>query len=162
MLFFQNAPEPLGVNLTIVLAIVVPLLLLGIAAAGCVLVLRYLRFSRDKQHVERLKMIESGYPVEDSESSKRQDKFMHNAFWISFWMVVAVPGGVFSAAATATDRLGGGTGVLFAVWIGAAVASVAAVVCAAVLMVYSRAGKDDLQSETKLPSKRNVHGTKIQ
>ena len=38
------------------------------------------------------------------ESTKRRQQYMHNAFWISFWMVFLVPSAAFSAAATATDR----------------------------------------------------------
>ncbi|MCH5373643.1 MAG: hypothetical protein JJ992_06675 [Planctomycetes bacterium] len=66
---------------------------------------------------------------------------MHNAFWISFWMVFMVPGGAFSAAATATERGVEHVGVMLAIWISAAAASVASVICATVLMVHSRSGR---------------------
>lgn len=63
---------------------------------------------------------------------------MHNAFWISFWMVALVP----SAAATATERREL-AGYITTIWIGASAASAATVVCAAVLMICSRCSRED-------------------
>ena len=116
-----------------------------------VLSLRHLRFTREKLHAERLKMIDAGYPLEEAESTKRRQQYMHNAFWISFWMVFLVPSAAFSAAAAATDR-GELAGYLIAIWIGASAASVAAVVCAAVLMICSRCSRED-GGDFQMPTK---------
>lgn len=67
---------------------------------------------------------------------------MHNAFWISFWMVALVPSATSSAAATATERREL-AGYITTIWIGASAASAATVVCAAVLMICSRCSRED-------------------
>jgi hypothetical protein len=137
---------------TLLISILVPAVSCAFVVSIIVLVLRHLRFTREKMHDERLKMIESGYPLEEPESTKRQQKYMHNAFWISFWMVFLVPSAAFSSAASATDRVEH-LGYLLAIWIGASVASVAAVVCAAVLMMYSRSSRED-EDDMRMPMKK--------
>jgi hypothetical protein len=87
-------------------------------------------------------MIDAGYPLEEAESTKRRQQYMHNAFWISFWMVFLVPSAAFSAAATATDRREL-AGYIIAIWVSASAASVAAVICAAILMICSRCSRED-------------------
>ena len=137
---------------TLLISILVPAVSCAFVVSIIVLVLRHLRFTREKVHDERLKMIESGYSLEEPESTKRQQKYMHNAFWISFWMVFLVPSAAFSSAASATDRVEH-LGYLLAIWIGASVASVAAVVCAVVLMMYSRPSRED-EDDMRMPMKK--------
>lgn len=105
------------------------------AALVVILSFRYARRSREMLHEERMMAVKHGQPLEESGSA--QSKFMHNAFWISFWLVALVPSAAFSAAASASE---GERPLYFvlAVWIGAAAASIAAVVCATVLMLASR------------------------
>ena len=126
---------------------------------GCAIVvlsLRHARAKRELLHAERIRAIEAGLPWESpplSPATKPESaqppgaKFMHNAFWISFWIVSGVPGAAFSAASAATkefhaDQLAIG----IAAWSAAAVASVAAVVCATTLMIYSRSRQEPRDS----------------
>ena len=154
MLFAQESAGSVteSLNFTLLIAILVPAASCAFVVLIIVLVLRHLRFTREKVHDERLKMIDMGYPLEEPESMKRQQKYMHNAFWISFWMVFLVPSAAFSSAASATDRVEH-LGYLLAIWIGASVASVAAVVCAAVLMMYSRSTRED-EDDMRMPMKK--------
>jgi hypothetical protein len=106
-----------------------------------VLLFRHLRTSRQLLHVERMRSLEAGIPLEAPEETKLQSKFQHNAFWISFWMVFSVPGAALSAASAATQTSALALSIL--IWVVAAVVSVAAVVCAAILMIYSRGRRPD-------------------
>jgi hypothetical protein len=114
------------------------LIAVGLVVFFLVLLFGYLRGSREMAHLERVKSLECGLPLEEPKSSRAKSKFMHNAFWISFWMVALVPYTAFSAAAAATS--GGERSVPFAVavWLFAGLASVAAVTGATVLMLASR------------------------
>jgi len=143
VLFAQESGDAFGRSFSVIplIALVVTAAVGALLVLFIVLMLRYLRFTREKLHDERLKMIEAGYPLEEAESTKRRQQYMHNAFWISFWMVALVPSAAFSAAATATDR-SKLAGYIIAIWIGASAASIAAVVCAAVLMVCSRCSRE--------------------
>ena len=154
MLFAQESVDAISQTFSLM-----PLIGLIVATAVCaltilfiVLFLRHLRFTREKLHAERLKMIEAGYPLEEAESTKRRQQYMHNAFWISFWMVFLVPSAAFFAAATATDRREL-AGYLIAIWIGASAASIATVVCAAVLMICSRCSRED-DCDAQMPMKK--------
>lgn len=112
---------------------------------GCVIVilsLRHARASREMLHAERTSAIEAGLPVwEEAESAKHGSKFMHNAFWISFWLVVSVPGAAFSGASAGTkyvDQLA----ISIAAWSAAALVSIAAVISAVTLMIYARSRQE--------------------
>ncbi len=137
---------------TLLLVIVASLALLAFVIAIIVLALRQQRFARERLHAERLKMIEAGYPLDEPDSTQRRQKYMHSAFWISFWMVFGVPSAAFSAAASVTDRLGH-WGFVVVIWIGASLASIVAVICAAVLMMSSRTSREDNEN-AKLPVKK--------
>lgn len=154
MLFAQESAD--AISQTFSLVPLVALLVVAVLGALLILVivlsLRHFRFTREKLHDERLKMIEAGYPLEEAESTKRRQKYMHNAFWISFWMVALVPSAAFSAAATATER-SELAGYIIAIWIGASAASVAAVICAAILMIWSRCSWED-GGDVKTPMKK--------
>jgi hypothetical protein len=112
-----------------------------------VLLFRYLRSSRQLTHTERMRSLEAGFPLEapvaPEETESHQAKFMHNAFWISFWLVSSVPAAALSAASAGTKTVDGSIALSIVVWIGAALASVAAVVCATVLMLNSRGHRAD-------------------
>jgi len=148
----DGGPAGGAFNIAIFFAAVIPIAVIFLLALFLFALLRHLRFNREKLHAERLKMIEMGLPLEEPAATKRQDKHMHNAFWIAFWMVVVVPSSAFSAATAATER-GEHAGYLLAIWIGASVVSVAAVVCAAVLVILSRARRDD-DDELSRPIKK--------
>jgi len=134
------------------IAILVPVASSAFIILIIILVLRHLRFTREKTHDERLKMIEMGYRLEEPSSTKQRQKYMNNAFWISFWMVFLVPSAAFSAAASTADRVEH-VGYLMAIWISASVASVASVVSAAVLMMYSRSSRED-EDDMQMPMKK--------
>ena len=154
MLFAQESADAVVRNFDPIplIAILVPTAFLAFIIAIIVLVQRHQRFNREKQHTERLKMIEAGFPYEVPESTQRRQKYMHNAFWISFWMVFLVPSAAFSAATSSTESLQQ-TWYLVPVWIGASLASIAAVVSAAVLMIHSRTSGDD-DGDVKMPMKK--------
>jgi hypothetical protein len=151
MLFAQEASAQ-SFDSTILIALVLPIAVSALFILFMVVLLRHLRFNREKLHAERLKMIDTGYPLEEPESTKRQQKYMHNAFWISFWMVFGVPFSAFSAAAAATAK-GQHSGYLLTIWVGASAASIAAVVCAAVLMIHSRSRQEE-DDDLRLPMKK--------
>jgi len=118
-----------------------------------VLLFRHLRSVRQLTHTERMRSLEAGFPLEAPEETKTQAKFMHNAFWISFWLVFSVPAAAMSAASAGTKTVNESIALSIVVWIGAALVSVAAVVCATVLMLNSRSHRaddsDSLRKTTK-------------
>lgn len=95
--------------------------------------------NRKLLHAERMRSLEAGIPLNPPEQINVQAKFMHNAFWISFWIVFGVPSAAFSAASAASHE-NGSLGLRIVIWIGSALASIAAVVCATILMIHSRGG----------------------
>ena len=122
---------------------------------GCpilILSLHHARANRELLHAERLRAIEVGLPWQEPESAKPGAKFMHNAFWISFWLVVSVPSAALSGASAGTkyaDQLA----IVVAVWSAAALASIAAVVCATTLMIYARSRQEPRDSYSAKPRK---------
>ena len=131
----------------------IPILAILNACPIVVLSLRYARSNREMLHAERLRAIEAGLPWQEpesvSESAQPGAKFMHNAFWISFWVVVTVPGAAFSAASAVTTEFHIAIGI--AAWSAAAVASVAAVVCATTLMIYARSRQEPRDNNLAKP-----------
>jgi hypothetical protein len=105
-----------------------------------ILFFRQIRTSREYLHAERMRTLELGMPLEPPENVNVQAKFMHTAFWISFWIVIGVPSAAFFAASAISREIGANVGLAIVVWVGAALASIAAVVCATILMIYSRCG----------------------
>ena len=137
MFIFAQATTKLvtGVLISAVALGAVFVFVIGILALS----FRYARANRELLHAERIRAIDAGFPWEEPESAQAGAKFMHNSFWI----VVGVPGAAFSAASAATkqfhvEQLAIG----IAAWSAAAVASVAAVVCATTLMIYSRSRQE--------------------
>jgi ABC-type Fe3+ transport system permease subunit len=104
--------------------------------AFLVTLFRHLRHHRQLLHTERVKAIEHGRP--SGEPSLADAKFMHNAFWIAFWMVAIVPGAAFSSAASVTEGEGRPLALILVSWICASLASITAVVCATVVLALSR------------------------
>jgi hypothetical protein len=140
MLLIQSAPAqaatlPTAAVVFAVVTVAVLALILGFFA----LLFRYLRASREMLHAERLKAIEHGQPLEEGESP--QAKFMHNAFWIAFWMVALIPSAAFSSAASVTKPGEQPLSLAITIWVCAGAASIAAVVCATVLIAVSRRSK---------------------
>lgn len=99
---------------------------------------RQARIGRQLQHEERMKAIEAGQPLDPVDLSS---KFMHNTFWIAFWIVFGVPGAGFYAVSTAMQTANLSLAVSIVAWLSAAAASIAAVVCATVLMLHARSSE---------------------
>jgi len=153
MLFAQDFVEPVSsaASVWMMVALLVPAIFLAVVVFVLVIVFRFVWFSREKRHEERLKMIEAGYPLEEPGATQQQHKYMHNAFWISFWLAFPVPAAAFWSAASATDRVEN-SAYLIVIWIGASLASIASVICAAVLMIHSRSygeNEEDLSVPVK-------------
>jgi hypothetical protein len=122
-----------------IVALAGALVVVGVVVLFMVLLFGYLRRSREMAHLERVKAFECGQPLEEPDSSSA--KFMHNAFWISFWLVALVPYSAFSAAAATTDEGETAVPVFVTVWMFAGLAAIAAVAGATVLMIASRGEK---------------------
>lgn len=132
---------------------------LGTVLLFLALLFRYLRASRQLLHDERMRSLEMGIPLEAPEVMQMQQKFLHNAFWISFWLVFSVPTAAFSAASSATRTVNGSLGVTIVIWSAAVTASAAAVICGTVLMIYSRRQTtDDGDEAPKLPKPISMPG----
>jgi hypothetical protein len=124
------------------------------------LLLRHSWRGRQLLHTERMRAIETGHSFEAPDPTTGHAKFMHNAFWISFWMVFGVPGAAFSAATAAMEESGGQLALGLAIWICAGAASVAAVVCATILMVQSRFRQvEDFSPREKRPTMTKPEST---
>jgi hypothetical protein len=111
---------------------------LGISVLFLLLLFRHLRADRQLLNAKRMRSLDAGFPLEAPEAAKIQAKFLHNAFWISFWLVFSVPAAAFSAASAATREWQGSTGTSIVIWIAAGAASIAAVCCATALMLFTR------------------------
>jgi hypothetical protein len=120
-------------------AIAAGLIAVGVVVLFLMLLFGYLRRSREMEHLERVKAFECGQPLDEPDSSAA--KFMHNAFWISFWMVALIPYSAFSAAAATTRDGEHSVPLAVTVWLFAGLASIAAVAGATVLMLASRGEK---------------------
>lgn len=103
------------------------------------LIIRQVAKSRELLHLERMKALELGRPTGPTEAEKCQSKYLHNAFWICFWIGAGVP---IAATSAATFVMVQGKleefFIILAIWICVAVISVASVVCATVLMISCR------------------------
>jgi hypothetical protein len=111
-------------------------------------------FHRQLLHVERMRAIETGHPLDTTDPGAQQAKYMHNAFWISFWLGFGVPAAAFGSAYEACGQLGKSFLLAATVWAGAALASAVSVMCATALMIHSRSGQlDDVLKLIGLRSK---------
>lgn len=118
--------------------LIVGVLLLLVFVILCGMILHHLRRSRECLHAERLRALEVGHSATFAEPEKSREKYLHNAFWIAFWMGAGVPIAVAWAAASVTMQENVRTGVVLTVWISAAVIGVTGVLCATVLMGIAR------------------------
>jgi hypothetical protein len=126
-----------------VLAIAIGLGLLLLLIFFLLILFRHLGSARQLTHSERIRSLEAGFPLEPAEETKAHAKFMHNAFWISFWLVFSVPAAALSAASTATSKVNGSPTLIAIIWTGGALASIAAVAGATVLMLSTRLRPED-------------------
>jgi hypothetical protein len=137
MLLAQAAAPSATPNIVVFVLVALGILAcVGVVLVILVLSFRHARRNREMLHEERLMAVKHGHPLEEPNSSYA--KFMHNAFWISFWMVALVPPAAFSAAASATESGERPLSFTVVVWLLAGAGSIAAVVCATVLMLASR------------------------
>ena len=103
------------------------------------LIFRQAAKSRDLSHLERMKALELGKATGPSEAEKCQGKYLHNVFWIAFWIGAVVPMAASSAASSVMIQTNlQEFRIILAMWICVAVISVASVVCATILMIPSR------------------------
>jgi hypothetical protein len=102
------------------------------------LVLRHRQLHREQIHVERMKAMEMGCPPATLGPSEEQMHFLASCFWTAFWLGAVVPVAAMLAAARATSGTSNGLGFVLTVWVSASAASIAAVVCATVVLLQSR------------------------
>jgi hypothetical protein len=130
----SNAEFPIWFPIIAIVAIA--LLFIGVLAW---LGIRQAAKSRDLEHLQRMKALELGRPTGPSETEKCQNKYLHNIFWIAFWIGAGVPIAAASGASSVMIQTHlQDFGIILAMWICVAVISVASVVCAAVLMISTR------------------------
>ncbi len=133
---FQLAPPhteaEIPTSILVIAIVAIALLFIGILSW---LGIRHAAKSRDLEHVERIKALELGRATGPSAA----DKYLHNIFWISFWIGAGVPIAATSAASTVMVQTRiQDFGIILSIWICVAVTSVASVACATVLMISSR------------------------
>lgn len=103
------------------------------------LIIKQVAKSRDFEHLERMKALELGRVTGPSQAEKCRDKYLHNIFWIAFWIGAGVPIAATSAASSVVIQTNlQEFSVILAIWICVAVISVASVVCGTTLMISSR------------------------
>jgi hypothetical protein len=139
MPLFAQEPAPLaGFPTGWLVAISVIVLLLLFVGLVLWVSLRYAAHSRELSHLERLKALDAGQPLEPAAESAHQ-RYAHNAFWIAFWVGAGVPIAATWAAGTVMTRTDlPPVGLVLAVWLSVAGISIAGVVCATVLMLSTR------------------------
>lgn len=152
MLLAQAAAPAVSTNFGwLVFASVGGLILVAMVILVLILSFGYARRSREMAHSERLKAFECGQALEEPNSPRA--KFVHNAFWISFWLVALVPYAAFSAAASATVGDEHSVAFAIAVWICASLAALGAVAGAVVLMLAARSEQSAIAFTVGKPMK---------
>ncbi len=113
------------------------------------LIFRHAAKSRQFSHLERMKSLDVGKPIDAIDApvpDDQQNKFLHNAFWIAFWVGAVVPMSAISAASSIIIQ--GHVqefSLVLAIWICVAVISVSSVTSATALMVRCREPKGEKQ-----------------
>lgn len=123
------------------------LVVLLLMAVGCVvlwLVSRSFRYSRQLLHAERMKSLERDGTWGDPNQNGPVKSYVTGSFWLSFWLVlfgcvtpffaIAMVGGFRDSQAIATPIVA---------WSAASAASIAAAVCATVIMGNTRRALSD-------------------
>lgn len=157
---FQAIPPPEAESsmwLFIIAIVAIALLFVGILFW---LIFRQVAKSREFSHLERMKALELGQPAGPTEAEKCQDKYLHNVFWISFWIGAGVPIAAASAASSVMIQTHlQDFGIILSIWLCVAIISVASVVCATALMISSRnwSSKRDKES-SKMTGRRSDGG----
>lgn len=141
-LFAQQPVQPSSYMafVVVVAGLLASLILLGVVFGY--LGLLQARKARELLHLERIKAFESGILWQEPGSLSQHAKFMHNAFYISFWMVSFGCGGSFTAVGRLSTVAAVPISVLIVAWTAAAATSIAAVTCTTILMIRSKTPKD--------------------
>lgn len=135
---FQDFPPPAAAFPTGPFAIAIVTISLLFAGVALWIIVKQAAKSRELTHLERMKVLETGQPIGPSEAEKCQARYLHNVFWICFWVGAGVPIAAASAASTVMIQTNlHEFGILLAIWICVAVIAVASVVCATALMIAS-------------------------
>ncbi len=135
MPLFASLPE-LPTSAFVITLVSVSLLFVGFFLW---LVFRQVAKSRELSHLERMKALELGKSIEPSDAETGRGKYLHNAFWICFWIGAGVPMAATSSASSImikTELQEFRT--ILAIWICVAVISVFSLVCATALMISCR------------------------
>jgi hypothetical protein len=154
MLFAQmNEPPSMpGAPTWMYVAAILVVTLLAAGVIFTLLVMWHMRGRRQLLHTERMRSIEMGHPLQETEGTDLQAKYIHNVFWIAFWMAIGVPVAAFWSAALSTNATGGHFALGVVIWIAASLASIAAVICTTVLMVTIRSRTErDIPAQKFLP-----------
>ncbi len=134
---------------TWILVIAIATIVLLFALCLFWLMFRQMAKSRELVHLERLKALEMGRAIGPSEAEKCQSKYLHNVFWICFWIGAGVPIAATSAASSVMIQTKPQEfSIILAICICVAVISVASVVCATVLMISGRYGSSEAGKST--------------
>jgi len=103
------------------------------------LIMRHAAKGRELTHLEKMKALELGRTTGPSSAERYQNKYLHNIFWICFWIGAVVPLSACSAASSVMVKMElQNFAVILSIWICVAVVSVASVICATVLMISGR------------------------
>jgi hypothetical protein len=127
----------LPVGFWVVLAVAAVLLVMLILAA---LVVWHLRRNRQLLHLERIKAIDAGQTASFYPPDRSKQRYIHNTFWIAFWVgaVVPVAAVITAASATSSQGLALPLAVQITIWACVIPVCVAAMVCATIIMVSAR------------------------
>lgn len=101
------------------------------------LIFRYLSLSRNQLHRERLAAIEAGFDPREESEGQASERFMNQAFWIAFWLVVCGSGASFVSVSGCIQAE---TDVRVATigWIAAGISSMVSTIAAGVLIIKAK------------------------
>lgn len=103
------------------------------------MILRQAARNREFVHLERMKALEQGQRLEPTETENIQSKYLHNIFWIAFWIGAVVPTAATSAASSIMIQTNlNEFRIILAIWICVAVIAVASVSSATSLMISTK------------------------
>jgi ABC-type glycerol-3-phosphate transport system permease component len=140
----------------VVVVVVVPASLLFVFMLVLML-LRHLRAERKLMHIEQMRAIESGQPLDKYNQAMLEAKQIHNVDRISFALAFGVPVAALSAATLATWIVDKNLGMVLAIWISTALSIIAAVVCAIILVLNSHRNPGDSAPKQNAPDLSDVN-----